>query len=286
MQFPRLAGVGPGCQQAAWRRCDCAAPAPLLPACSVVIQLPPEAPLKVLQWLGQEDAPLLFRLRADMRQWLWGLSFLRNCTPERTRHNIRQIVSLGTYSRSALQQLRRDTGIQYDQRMQGILHFYTTAKEFDGALAPAEQMRQLGCERRVISADEAVRIEPALAHIRPQLAGATYTAEDESGDANLFVRELARLCEQAGVRFRMGAHIPALRTAYPELYAELQGEPEYVELVQTQWLRTHFLLEKADAFPELGIHDLEIRANLHAPDNQAEIEMFIGRPLQAGPCLP
>ena len=83
----------------------------------------PSAPLKVLQWLGQEDAPLLFRLRADMRQWLWGLSFLRNCTPERTRHNIRQIVSLGTYSRSALQQLRRDTGIQYDQRTQGILHF-------------------------------------------------------------------------------------------------------------------------------------------------------------------
>jgi D-amino-acid dehydrogenase len=74
---------------------------------------------------GPEDAPLLFRLRADMRQWLWGLSFLRNCTPARTRHNIQQIVRLGTYSREALQQLRRDTGIQYDQRTQGILHFYT-----------------------------------------------------------------------------------------------------------------------------------------------------------------
>ena len=66
----------------------------------------PSAPLKVLQWLGQEDAPLLFRIRADMRQWLWGLSFLRNCTPARTRHNIEQIVRLGTYSRSVLQQLR------------------------------------------------------------------------------------------------------------------------------------------------------------------------------------
>ena len=28
----------------------------------------PSAPLKVLQWLGKEDAPLLFRIRADMRQ--------------------------------------------------------------------------------------------------------------------------------------------------------------------------------------------------------------------------
>jgi D-amino-acid dehydrogenase len=197
----------------------------------------PSAPLKVLQWLGQEDAPLLFRLRADMRQWLWGLSFLRNCTPERTRHNIRQIVSLGTYSRDALQQLRRDTGIQYDQRTQGILHFYTNPKEFDGALGPAQQMRQLGCERQVISADEAVRIEPALSHIRPQLAGATYTAEDESGDANLFVRELARLCEQAGVRFRMGAHITALRAA--------GGEIDHVELTNAEG---RFERVRGDAF--------------------------------------
>ena len=173
----------------------------------------PGAPLKVLKWMTQEDAPLLFRPRADLQQWLWGLAFLRECMPARTRHNIAQIVSLGTYSRSVLQQLRAATGIEYDQRTQGILHFYTNAQEFDGALAPAEQMRALGCERQVISADEAVRIEPALGPIRPQLAGATYTAEDESGDANQFTRELARLCEAAGVQFRMGHNITALREA-------------------------------------------------------------------------
>ena len=173
----------------------------------------PGAPLKVLQWLGKEDAPLLFRLRADMRQWLWGLQFLRECTPARTRHNIEQIVSLGSYSRSTLQQLRTDTGLQYDQRTQGILHFYTSAQEFDAALAPAEQMRALGCHRRVVDADEAVRIEPALAHIRPQLAGATYAAEDESGDAHLFTRALAGVAQAAGVQFRLGCHITALHPA-------------------------------------------------------------------------
>lgn len=173
----------------------------------------PAAPLKVLQWLGKEDAPLLFRMRADMRQWLWGLQFLRECTPARTRHNIEQIVRLGTYSRQMLQQLRRDTHLDYDQRTQGILHFYTTQKEFDGALAPAEQMRALGCERQVISADEAVKIEPALTHIRPKLAGATYTAEDESGDANRFARELSQRAAEAGVKFLMGHTITALREA-------------------------------------------------------------------------
>ncbi len=173
----------------------------------------PGAPLKLLKWLGQEDAPLLFRLRADMRQWLWGLQFLRECTPARTRHNIEQIVRLGTYSRTTLQQLRRDIGIRYDERTQGILHFYTSEKEFDAAEAPAAQMRALGCDRRVISADEAVQIEPALRHVRPQLAGATYTSEDESGDAQAFARALARQCEADGVQFRMGHHITALREA-------------------------------------------------------------------------
>jgi len=173
----------------------------------------PNAPLKVLQWLGKEDAPLLFRVRADLRQWLWGLQFLRECTPARTRHNIEQIVRLGTYSRNMLQELRRETGIAYDHRTQGILHFYTSRKEFEGALKPAELMRELGCERRIVSADEAVRIEPALRHIRSRIAGATYTGEDESGDANLFAREVVKLCQARGVRFLMSHTITALRPA-------------------------------------------------------------------------
>jgi D-amino-acid dehydrogenase len=197
----------------------------------------PSAPLKVLKWLGQEDAPLLFRIRADMRQWLWGLQFLRECTPARTRHNIEQIVRLGTYSRDTLQALRRDIGIRYDERTQGILHFYTSQKEFDGAEAPAAQMRELGCDRRVISADEAVRIEPALRHIRPQLAGATYTAEDESGDANRFARELVARCQADGVQFLMSHTVTALR--------EAGGQIDHVEATDAEG---RFRRLRADAY--------------------------------------
>ena len=186
----------------------------------------PGAPFKVLKWLGKEDAPLLFRIRADMRQWLWGLQFLRECTPAKTRHNIQQIVRLGTYSRDTLQQLRRDIGIEYDHRAQGILHFYTSQKEFDGAEGPAAQMRELGCERRVISADEAVKIEPALRHIRPRLAGATFTAEDESGDANRFARELVDRCRADGVEFLMSHTVTALR--------ETGGQIDHVEATDSQ----------------------------------------------------
>ena len=172
----------------------------------------PSAPLKLLKWLGREDAPLLFRLRADPAQWRWGLKFLMECPAGRSTHNMIQLLNLGTYSRSSLQALRRDIGIEYDHLEKGILHYYTSQQEFDLALAPARVMRELGCERDVVDADEVVRIEPAMAHIRPRLAGATYTSADESGDVHKFTTGLAAKAAERGVQFRYGVRIQALRT--------------------------------------------------------------------------
>ncbi|MEC7119542.1 MAG: D-amino acid dehydrogenase [Pseudomonadota bacterium] len=170
----------------------------------------PAAPKKALKWLFKEDAPLLFRLRADSMQWRWGMQFLRECTPAKTRHNIIQMVNLGTYSRHTLQQLRAETGIEYDCLTQGILHFYTDPAEFDAALEPAQIMREFGCDRRVIDREEAVRLEPALASIKDRIAGATYTAADESGDAHRFTQNLASLAAARGVEFLYNTTIVGL----------------------------------------------------------------------------
>jgi len=172
----------------------------------------PGAPKKVLKWLMKEDAPLLFRLRADARQWRWGMQFLRECTPEKTRHNIIQMVNLGTFSRSTLQELRAETGIEYNCLTKGILHFYTNQQEFDDALEPAEIMREFGCDRKVISAEEAVRLEPALATVKDKIAGATFTDADESGDAHVFTQNLSKLCAEKGVEFKYDTAILGLDT--------------------------------------------------------------------------
>lgn len=167
----------------------------------------PSAPLKVLKWLTKPDAPLLFRPTLDPAQWRWALSFLGQCTSARAAHNIRQIVNLGTYSRSQLQALRKEAGIEYDHLEKGILHFYTNPAEFDGAMEPTRIMQDLGCDRQVIDADRAVELEPALKPIRNRIAGATYTSEDESGDARMFTQNLAKRCSEAGVAFRYGTEI-------------------------------------------------------------------------------
>ncbi len=161
----------------------------------------PGAPLKVLKWLMREDAPLLFRPRADPNQWLWGLQFLLECLPGRTRRNIVQLVNLGLYSRASLQALRRETGIRYDHLERGILHLYTSAREFEAAEAPARLMRELGSDRQLKTPAECVAIEPALAQVRHRLAGGTYSSADESGDAHKFTVELATLCARNGAQF-------------------------------------------------------------------------------------
>ena len=171
----------------------------------------PGAPLKVLKWLAREDAPLLFRLRPDLNQWLWGLAFLRECTPARTRHNIKQMVNLGLYSRATLQQLRADTGMDYQQKTEGILHFYTSEQEYADAQGPAAVMREYGCELDMKTPDECVAIEPALAASRAQIVGGSMTPSDESGDAHAFTRQLAALCADAGVNFLYNTRIVGAR---------------------------------------------------------------------------
>ena len=170
----------------------------------------PGAPPQILKWLGREDAPLLFRLRADWRQWRFGLAFLLECLPARTRRNTIQCLRLAMYSRDCLRALRTATGIEYDHLERGILEFYTDAKEFERGVASALLMRELGCDRVAKTADECAAIEPALAQCRDRLAGGIFTATDESGDAQRFTHELARRAAARGVAFRWSTAVQAL----------------------------------------------------------------------------
>jgi len=167
----------------------------------------PDVPRKLLRWLGREDAPLLFRLRADPAQWLWGLRFLRECTRARASHNIRQLVTLGLYSRASLQALRAETGIRYDDLQRGILHFFTSEREYAAAHESARVMREQGCDIEMVSAARCADIEPALTGV--PLVGGSYSATDESGDAHMFTQALAHLAASHGVRLRT-ANIEAL----------------------------------------------------------------------------
>jgi D-amino-acid dehydrogenase len=155
----------------------------------------PGVPMQALKWMLREDAPLLFRLRADPAQWRWALSFLRNCTPARFRANASRLQLLGCYSRAQLQALRQETGLLYDNVSRGILVLYTGDRE-----------REAGWK----TPEECIAIEPAVASMKGQLVGGTHLTGDESGDAYKFTAGLAKLCEAKGVAFHYGVSIDRL----------------------------------------------------------------------------
>ena len=201
----------------------------------------PATLVKVLRDLGRDDAPLLFRLRADPRQWRWCLQFVRECQPHRVAANLRRIVAIAEDSRRCLQDLRLETGIAYDSLSRGILHFYTDQREFDNSQGAAAAMRALGCPRMPIGADDVVRLEPALGSVRAQLVGGDFTATDESGDVFKFTSQLAAKGAEGGIEFRYNTTITRLLTEGGKSAGKVSG----VEVIDS--VGRHQVL-RADAF--------------------------------------
>ncbi|MBB2487183.1 D-amino acid dehydrogenase [Mitsuaria sp. WAJ17] len=169
------------------------------------------APFKVAKWLLRDDSPLLFRPRLEVAQWRWGLSFLTQCTNAAFERNVEQLVRLGRYSHESLKSLVAQTGIEYDRLERGILHFFSSQADFDAGAAGAEVMRAHGVDRRVLSRDEVLKVEPALRAFGNNIFGGTFTPSDESGDARVFTQKLAQACVARGATFLYGHDILALQ---------------------------------------------------------------------------
>lgn len=172
-----------------------------------------QAPWKALKWMFDKQAPLLFRPQLDVDQWRWCLQFLAQCNDRAFARNVQQIVALGAYSHVALKDVVRQTGIEFKRLERGIAHFYSSQQAFDEAAAGMELMRSHGVQRRLVSRDELLKIEPAFSAYGAQIAGGTFTDSDESGDARLFTEKLAQLCALGGVNFLYNSQIEQLQAA-------------------------------------------------------------------------
>lgn len=159
------------------------------------------APLKVARWMLEDDSPLLFRPRLDPHQWRWALSFLGQCNDAAFARNVQQLVALGRYSHESLKSVVAATGIEYDRLQRGILHFFSSAADYDSGVKAAALMRDHGVDRRVLGRDEVLQVEPALRAFGDRIHGGTYTPSDESGDARVFTQKLAERCAARGAKF-------------------------------------------------------------------------------------
>lgn len=158
----------------------------------------------LLAWLGREDSPLLLRPRALPGMWRWGVKFLlaSRAVPwwRATEANLR----LGLYSAASLAELRDRLGLRYDSLSAGTLKVFRESYALEKSVTLAASLAPLGLVHRVLSPNEAVELEPLLAPVAAELAGAIHYPRDESGDAHACTQELERHARRAGVRFLFG----------------------------------------------------------------------------------
>ena len=171
----------------------------------------PGIPLKAIKWLFMRHRPLVIWPKLDPAMWLWGLRMLRNCTAERYAHNKGLMLPIAHYSRDVLQELRRDTGIAYDQRMQGTLQLFRLAKQMDGIAADTAVLAQTGIPYEVLDVEGCLKVEPGLKHVREKFVGGLRLPMDETGDCFKFTQNLRQLAEAAGAVFRYQVTINALQ---------------------------------------------------------------------------
>jgi D-amino-acid dehydrogenase len=170
----------------------------------------PGVPVKALKWMFQNHAPLIIQPRMDWARLSWMARMLMNCTSAAYAVNKSRMVRLAEYSRDCLIDLRAETGIDYDQRMQGTLQLFRTEKQVAAAEKDIAVLRADGVPFEVLDADQCVAAEPGLAQARDRIAGGLRLPGDETGDCFKFTQSLARLAEGLGVTFRYGTGIDRL----------------------------------------------------------------------------
>ena len=170
----------------------------------------PGIPMKAMKWLFMQHAPLILRPKVDMAMLAWMTQMLRNCTSARYALNKSRMLRLADYSRISLAALREETGIAYDERMQGTLQLFRTEAQLDASAKDVKALAADGIPYEVLDPEGCIRVEPALKHVREKIVGGLLTPKDETGDCFKFANALTEKAKALGVIFNWGSIIRGL----------------------------------------------------------------------------
>ena len=153
------------------------------------------------------SSPLKLRPQLDPLQWRWALAFLAACNARTSRESTASLLALAARSRAAFEAMRADIGPDCDFSATGKLVLYAGAASLAGAQRQLELQRAMGSRQRLVTADECVALEPALADYRAQIAGAVHTPSECAADCLKVCSGLVRALGARGVRFLLDTEI-------------------------------------------------------------------------------
>ncbi len=172
----------------------------------------PKAPAMLVKSLLGESTSIRVRPRADLELVRWGVRFIRECTPLRSRTNTLSKLRLARYSQQLMDELAAREGLQYWQTHTGVLYLFHEEADLRTAEHNSRLLVEHGRHQAVLDFDQIVTLEPALGHGHTRFAGAIHDTSDGTGDPQQFALGLAAVCRRLGATFHLGTSVTRLDT--------------------------------------------------------------------------
>ena len=144
------------------------------------------------------------KVRLSPELMAWGLRFLAQCTSARARQNTLSVLKLAMRSATMIHEIQQKVPLDFHYRTAGKLVLLSSDAEVAAARASSALKQQHGCTARVLSREQALDIEPALADMSEEFIAAVYSESDEVADSQLFTVGLGEWLEaESTVDFRL-----------------------------------------------------------------------------------
>jgi len=167
--------------------------------------------LKLPGLVAGRDPAVLFRPGLEPGFLRWGMSFLGQCTPGRSRDNTLEVLRMALRSAVLMRKLQESVPFDFSFRPAGKLVMISGERQLRAARQSVEAKQAAGCRVEMLSLGQACEVEPALARFRSGYVGAVWSPRDEVGDTRAFTVGLRRwLEEHREVVFRMGTQVRGL----------------------------------------------------------------------------
>ncbi|EXE30516.1 pyridine nucleotide-disulfide oxidoreductase family protein [Acinetobacter baumannii 1525283] len=170
----------------------------------------PGIPFKAVKWMFQHHAPLAINLDGSMWQLQWMAQMLKNCNPQSYAVNKERMMRVAEYSRDCLRELRKDTGIHYENRAKGTLQLFRKEAQMEAVQRDISVLEECGVSYELLNGNELGRVDPALANAQDKLVGGLHLPNDETGDCYLFTNALAQIAKELGVNFQFNQNVEKL----------------------------------------------------------------------------
>ena len=170
----------------------------------------PGIPFKAVKWMFQHHAPLAINMDGSMWQLQWMAQMLKNCNAQSYAINKERMTRVAEYSRDCLRELRKETGIQYENRSKGTLQVFRNEAQLDMVQRDIAVLKECGVPHELLLKDDLAKVEPALEYAKDKLVGGLHLPNDETGDCYLFTNALANLAKDLGVEFKFNQEVEKL----------------------------------------------------------------------------